>query len=364
MDTQQLIETFKPNIIQIATQNATGTGFYVNKYKVIVTNNHVVEGAAEVTIQGKLFQKTLTPVLFTDKKHDLAFLQAPKGLNFSELCIAEYADVRDGDKVTAIGHPYGLNYTSTSGVVSNRDRVMNGLHYIQTDAAINPGNSGGPLMNEEGCVIGVNTMIIRDGDNLGFALASNYLIDALNEYQPMMNQVAVRCSSCMSMVTSATLDAEKYCPSCGAEVIIPQLDNEIVLTGAAKVIEDILIKLGKDVKLARKGANNWEVEEGSAKILISYNQNNYFITADAYLCQIPKQNIGPLYEYLLIQNFELTSMSLSVINQDIILSCVIYDHDLNIDYGTETYRTLLQKADYYDDYMLNTYSCTRRLEEV
>ena len=87
---------------------------------------------------------------------------------------------KDGEVVVAIGHPFGLNYTATQGVISKVDRIRDGVKYIQIDAAINPGNSGGPLVNKEGEVIGINSFIIRGGDNLGFALPVSYLKEALD----------------------------------------------------------------------------------------------------------------------------------------------------------------------------------------
>ena len=111
----------------------------------------------------------LSSVWYTDKKHDLAFLQPPPGAAFPALPLGQYESLKDGDEIIAIGHPYGLNYTATQGVISKADRVRQGLHFIQIDAAINPGNSGGPLVNIRGEVIGINTFIIRGGDNLGFA---------------------------------------------------------------------------------------------------------------------------------------------------------------------------------------------------
>jgi len=150
------------------------------------------------------------------------------------------------------------------------DRIRDGLKFIQIDAAINPGNSGGPLVNERGEVIGVNSFIIRGGDNLGFALPVSYLRTALVLYQPNRGATTTRCASCDFLVTAANIEDGKYCPSCGTEVKLPQMpEKEAEATGVAKTIEAILKTLGKDIKLARNGANNWEVEEGSAKIKIA-----------------------------------------------------------------------------------------------
>jgi serine protease Do len=366
MDIQNIIEKYQTAIIQIATQTGTGTGFYVREFDLIVTNNHVVDDSAEVTIAGKLFDKTLSRVWYTDRKHDLAFLEAPKNIELPEIKLGAYDKMKDGDAVVAIGHPYGLNYSATQGVISKVDRIRDGLKFIQIDAAINPGNSGGPLVNSSGEIIGVNSFIIRGGDNLGFALPVNYLREALLLYQPNKGQPTTRCFSCGFLVTASNIDSGKYCPNCGTEVILPENpEKEPEPVGVAKVIEEILKDLGKDVKLAREGANQWSVKEGSAKIRISYNPENYFVAADAYLCQMPTEaiKIKPLYQFLLEENYRARGMVLSCVKQNIVLSCIIYDLDITKESGAGSFRELFQKADYYDDFLKNEYSCTDRLEE-
>ena len=366
MDPQHIIEQYQKAIIQIATQGGTGTGFYVKEFDLIITNAHVVAEDAEVTIAGKAFDKALSRVWYTDRKHDLAFLAAPKDIELPEVKLGRYEEMHDGDAVVAIGHPYGLNYTATQGVISKVDRIRDGLKFIQIDAAINPGNSGGPLVNMKGEVIGVNSFIIRGGDNLGFALPVNYLREALQMYLPNKGQASTRCFSCGFLVTSATIDSLKYCPNCGTEVKLPEApEKEVEPVGAAKTIEEILKELGKDVKLAREGVNSWTVKEGSAKIKISYNAENYFIAGDAYLCQMPSNatKIKPLYLFLLQENFRTNGLVLSCVKQNIVLSCIMYDLDLTKEGGAASFRNLFQKADYYDDFLKNEYNCTDRLEE-
>ena len=223
MDLQQIIEKYQKAIIQIASQSGTGTGFYIKAFDLIVTNNHVVDNNAEVTVAGKAFDKTLSRVWYTDRKHDLAFLEAPKNIDLPEILLGEYGAMKDGDAVLAIGHPYGLNYTATQGVISKVDRIRDGLKFIQIDAAINPGNSGGPLVNTNGEVIGVNSFIIRGGDNLGFALPVSYLAEALKLYLPHKGEASTRCFSCDYLVTATNIDSKKYCPSCGTEVKLPEM---------------------------------------------------------------------------------------------------------------------------------------------
>jgi serine protease Do len=366
LNTQQIIELYRPAIIQIATQASTGTGFYIKEFDLIVTNEHVIGKNAEVTIAGRLFDKRLARVWYTDRKHDLAFLQPPSEVQIPEVKLGKYDMVNDGDVVVAIGHPFGLNYTATQGVISKVDRVRDGVKYIQIDAAINPGNSGGPLVNKEGEIIGINSFIIRGGDNLGFALPVSYLREALEMYASYRGQPSTRCHSCNTLVLASNIDSTKYCPFCGTEVKLPQLpERESKPVGVAKTVEEILTELGKDVKLARDGNNNWSVKEGAAKIKINYNPDNYFVAGDAYLCQLPSDTarIRPLYQFLLQENYNMDSLVLSCVKQNIVLSCIMYDLDMTKEAGIEMLRDLFQKADYYDQLLEKEYGCTELLEE-
>lgn len=366
MDSQQIIEKYQQAIIQIATNNGTGTGFYLKEFDIIVTNDHVVADNAEVTIAGKLFEKVFSRVWYTDRKHDLAFLEAPKNIELPDVRLGVYETMKDGDAVLAIGHPFGLNYTATQGVVSKVDRIRDGLKFIQIDAAINPGNSGGPLVNKSGEVIGVNSFIIKGGDNLGFALPVSYLREALQMYLPNRGLASTRCYSCSYLVTPSNIESKKYCPSCGTEVKLPEMpEKEAEPVGAAKTIEDILRELGKDVKLAREGVNNWSVKEGSAKIKIAYNADNYFIAGDAYLCQMPADvtKIKPLYQYLLQENYKLDGLVLSCVKNNIVLSRIIYDLDMNKETGVNEFKNLFTNADKYDDVLKQEFGCLDRLEE-
>lgn len=366
MDSQHIIEKYQQAIIQIATNTGTGTGFYLKEFDIIVTNDHVVADNAEVTIAGKLFEKVFSRVWYTDRKHDLAFLEAPKNIELPDVRLGVYENMKDGDAVLAIGHPFGLNYTATQGVVSKVDRIRDGLKFIQIDAAINPGNSGGPLVNKNGEVIGVNSFIIKGGDNLGFALPVSYLREALQMYLPNRGQASTRCYSCSYLVTTDNIETKKYCPSCGTEVKLPEIpEKETEPVGAAKTIEDILRELGKNVRLAREGVNSWSVKEGSAKIKIAYNAENYFIAGDAYLCQMPADvsQIKPLYQFLLQENYKLDGLVLSCVKNNIVLSRIIYDLDMNKETGVTEFKNLFTNADKYDDLLKNQFGCVDRLEE-
>lgn len=171
-----------------------GTGFVVSEDGYILTNNHVVENATEITVQfseraGSRTEYT-AEVVGTDPATDLALLK----IDATGLTPVEFADsdaVRIGQWVIAVGNPFGLESTITAGIVSAMGRTRVGItdyeNFIQTDAAINPGNSGGPLVDLRGRVIGVNTAIAtRSGGNMGigFAIPSNLarsIMDSLRD---------------------------------------------------------------------------------------------------------------------------------------------------------------------------------------
>lgn len=363
MDPQQIIDIFQPVIIQIATPQGTGTGFYIRQENLIITNDHVVKGNSEAVISGKSLPKQMSPVYFNDAKYDLAFIKVPEGIELPGINLAMEHHVKDGDAVIAIGHPYGLNYTATEGIVSKARRLQRGINYIQIDAAINPGNSGGPLVNTDGEIVGVNTFIIAGGDNLGFALPVEYLEEDLKEYKQYFGKYVMKCPSCSFYVTEENIDSE-YCPNCGTKLEFPALKKaeEYKPVGAAAIIETILEQLGKDVKLARRGPYSWEVEEGSAKIFINYNQDG-FIVCDSMLCTLPRTNIGPMYEYLLRENYTLESMMFSVSNQDIVLSTFIFDQYLTYETGLETLKLLFKDADKYDNILIEQYGAEKRVTD-
>ncbi|HWO82605.1 MAG TPA: trypsin-like peptidase domain-containing protein, partial [Solirubrobacterales bacterium] len=162
---------------------ATGSGFVIDGEGHILTNNHVVEGASKVTVKLGDSEKTYeAEVVGADPGTDIALLQvhAPSG-ELHPLTLGKSAAMEVGDPVVAIGNPFGLDRTVTSGIVSALQRQIeapNGFaisHVIQTDAAINPGNSGGPLINASGEVIGINAQIATGGGSngnvgIGFAI--------------------------------------------------------------------------------------------------------------------------------------------------------------------------------------------------
>ncbi len=361
---KEVIETYKNVLIQIATPLSTGTGFYLRDHHLIVTNDHVVRGNREVVVDGKTIEKQLVKVVFSDPKYDLAFLNGPTGLESAPMVkLSEQQRISEGEQVIAIGHPYGLKYSATQGIISSTSHIQNNIPYLQHDAALNPGNSGGPLVNLSGDIIGVNTFVLRDGQNIGFSLPARFLAEAISEFDKGQGHIGTRCSSCSNFVYEHTVE-KGYCPHCGAKVELPSQVDEYEASGMNRTIESILEKTGHPVKLSRRGPNSWELQQGSARIHISYYDKNGLIIGDAQLCQLPKDNIKPLYEYLLRQNYVSEGLSLSVREQDIILSLLIHDRYLKPETGEKLFRRLFEKADYYDDILIREYGAQMKKEDA
>ncbi|HMJ32958.1 MAG TPA: trypsin-like peptidase domain-containing protein [Baekduia sp.] len=160
---------------QTGQGTATGSGFVVTSDGKIITNEHVVDGATQVTVKlGTNGKEQPATVVAADASKDLALLQVDAGsAKLHALSFGDSSSVQIGDATYAIGNPYGLDHTLTSGIVSalNRDiQAPDGTPIkgaIQTDAALNPGNSGGPLLDADGKVIGVNSQIATSGSSAG-----------------------------------------------------------------------------------------------------------------------------------------------------------------------------------------------------
>ena len=154
-----------------------GSGVIIDPSGIALTNAHVVDGGSRIEVVTVDGAKHTAKLLGMDKKTDLAVLQLEgNGKTFPYVPLGDSDEAQVGDWVLAVGSPFGLQATVTSGIISAKARQIGAGPYddfIQTDAAINPGNSGGPLMNMRGEVIGINTAIVRGGAGIGFAIPSN-----------------------------------------------------------------------------------------------------------------------------------------------------------------------------------------------
>jgi serine protease Do len=186
---KELVQSFGEAVISIETPSAKGSGFLINSDGYAITNAHVIQG--ETRIAAVLYQNVPSglarrrvdnvEIVALNPFFDLALIKLPpvKDLKLSHVVLGSLDDVNAGEGVFAVGNPLGLERSVSQGIVSNRNRNIEGQIYLQTDAAINPGNSGGPLFNLRGEVIGVTSRGARAdmADNLGFAIPINYVKD-------------------------------------------------------------------------------------------------------------------------------------------------------------------------------------------
>ena len=194
--------------------SALGSGFIIDSKGIVITNNHVIKGAEDIVVRVNGNKEYKAKVIGTDPLSDVAVLQIESKEKFIAVKFGNSDKARIGDWVIAIGNPFGLGGTVTSGIISARNRDI-GLSryedYIQTDASINVGNSGGPLFDMKGDVIGINTAILGQSGSIGigFAIPSNSakkVIDQLIKFgETKRGWLGVR----IQVVTKEIADVEK-----------------------------------------------------------------------------------------------------------------------------------------------------------
>jgi S1-C subfamily serine protease len=178
---------------QIYPEKGTGSGFIINEDGRILTNNHVVTGNAQLSVTLSNKKQYRARVLGVDRRNDLALIKIDPREKLTILKLGDSDPVQVGQKVLAIGNPFGLEGTLTTGIVSSLGRTIEDEQgsrleeMIQTDAAINPGNSGGPLLDSHGNVIAINTAIYGPQGNIGIGFAI-----PINRAKAMLDEFATR----------------------------------------------------------------------------------------------------------------------------------------------------------------------------
>jgi S1-C subfamily serine protease len=279
---------------------ATGSGFVVDKNGTIVTNAHVVDGASKVTVSLEEGGDAIdAKVLGVDNDSDVAVLKIdPNGKDLTVLPLGDSSKAQVGDPVVAIGNPFGLQRTVTTGIVSALQRQVDApsgfpiSDVIQTDAAINPGNSGGPLLNAQGRVIGINSQIATGGGQgsvgIGFAVPINtvkQLLPKLEQGQTVKHAyLGVR----MGDLTSDQAQRLKVPVSDGA--VIGLIDNGSPADKAGLKVGDVIVAVdGKKMASATDVVNTISGKSAGDTVQVEYYRGSSKHTVSLKLAERPKQ---------------------------------------------------------------------------
>ncbi len=267
--------------------NALGSGFIISEEGIVITNNHVIQGASDIFVRVNGDQDYKAEVLGADAGMDIAVLKIESDKKFKPVKFGNSDKARIGDWVIAIGNPFGLGGTVTAGIISARNRSI-GLSryedYIQTDASINQGNSGGPLFNMNGDVIGINTAILGQSGSIGigFAIPSNSaqkVIDQLIEFgETKRGWLGVR----IQVVDQGIADAEKLDKPRGA-LVASVADNSPSDKGGIKPGDIILEFDGKPINEMKELPKIVAETDVGKKVIVKVWRNKREITKEIIL---------------------------------------------------------------------------------
>ncbi len=268
---------------------ALGSGFIIDKKGIVVTNNHVIQGAEDIIVSVNGATEYKAKVLGTDPYMDIAVLQIESEDKFVPVKFGNSDKARVGDWVIAIGNPFGFGGTVTSGIISSRNRDICLTRYddfIQTDASINQGNSGGPLFDLNGEVIGINTAIIAPGSSgsigIGFAIPANPASKVINQLikygETKRGWLGVR----IQEVTKEIADVEKLDKPKGA--LVASVSENSPADKAGIKDGDIILEFdGKEVDTMRTLPKLVAQTEVGKKVLVKIWRNQKLVSKKVLL---------------------------------------------------------------------------------
>ncbi|PZM85640.1 serine protease [Candidatus Gracilibacteria bacterium] len=352
------LENIKKSIFKINTSEGTGSGFYLKDYDIVVTNYHVVAGSHEVSLEDYNSDRQVAKVILVHPEKDIAFLLPENKLSFEQTVeIIDNLEIKEKDKVSVLGYPFGMGFTVTEGIISSPKQNVSGRDLIQTDAPINPGNSGGPLVNEKWQLVGINTSKFTNADNTGFAVSFKELLEELKNIDKLdKTKLSVVCHSCGALITEKT----DFCPSCGAK-IDKNIFLEKKLEKLSQFIEDSIAKLNINPIIARAGYERWLFNYGSPEIRIFVFDNNYlYITSQ--LNVLPTKDLLPLYEHILGENvlpYQFGVHENCVYFSYRLAITDIFKNDETQNEISENIKNFILKADDFDDMFVDKYGCKK-----
>lgn len=283
-------------VFQVFTGDGTGTGFLIDR-RLLLTNCHVVAPHRQVAVELRDRRRVVGQVRRIHPKRDLAIVELGAELPQDVLAVSSLDELRPHQTLRIVGFPVGLPLSVTEGVVSNPRQLLEGLHYVQTDAAINPGNSGGPMLDERKQVVAVTTCKLTSADLVGFGIPCVDVRQFIAGFAGQTAAFGVVCPSCDALLETP----ERYCESCGSdleELQLPSYFEPPEPHPLVAFVENALVSARVDPILARHGAQNWSFYSGSAPIKIWCCCSEHLCFSSP-LAQPGKQNLGDLFRFLL-----------------------------------------------------------------
>jgi len=343
-------------VFQVFTGSGTGSGFLIDQNH-LVTNCHVVAPYRTVAVELRDKRRVLGTVRRIHPRRDLALIELATPINAVILPLSTTEELQPKQMLNIIGFPVGLPLSLTEGVVSNPRQLVDGQHYVQTDAAINPGNSGGPMIDDQRQIVAVTTCTFSSADLVGFGIPGPDVGSFLAGFREQTAEFGVECPSCEALIDTAG----RYCEGCGSDLeelelsayFDPPEDHPVVA-----FVEQALSRANIDPVLARHGAQNWSFHSHSAPIKIWCCCSEHLCFASP-LARTGKQNLGELFRFLL--SAEHAPMAFDLHENVLWLNLTIHMSDVFAPREHDELSSWISKfltlADQYDNLLIEQYGC-------
>jgi serine protease Do len=345
----------KLGVFQIFTGGGTGSAFLIDT-NLLLTNCHVVAPYRTVGVELRDKRRIVGEVRRIHPRRDLAIVEVATPLD-GEILSIDAVDLRPKQPVSIIGFPVGLPLSITEGVVSNPKQLLDGQHFVQTDAAINPGNSGGPILDENKNVVAVTTCKLRSADMVGFGIPGADAHEFVRGFREQKAAFGVMCPSCDVLLETP----DRYCESCGSDLEEHELESYFEPPEAHPVVafvEGALRKANVDPVLARHGSQNWSFHSGSAPIKIWCCCSEHLCFSSP-LAQTGKQKLGDLFRFLL--SAEHAPLSFDLDENVIRLNLTVHLSDVfeksDHEEVSQWIGHFVASADRYDNLLIEQYGC-------
>jgi len=336
------------DIFFIGSAWGSGTGFIVDGYDFIITTVQTVGFSKSVIIKNKQISKQVAKVLFADYSTGLAFIEKHENIN-ANLNVLDF----EMAVIEQIVNIYETNYYNELNIlkseVTDNKFKQNNINYLLLKNK-NNNTSGGVVINTKNELVGIIKHIDSSGDNI--VLPAKYILKGMEEFS-VAGELAIRCTNCQNVVSTAKI-IDHTCPICSADVMIEFVNETLpAQTITDKEIETALLNLGHDINNCRIGHHIWEINKGSASIIIRYHPELKFIVAFSPFCVLNSKNNDEIYKFILSENKNIEYLSFSINKNKVFLSSpYIVDDDFDEHIAKTIFEDLFEKADFYDDIIL------------